>query len=396
MEAQVQTNLKGSTRLGNYLRRLRSGYGYSLRRVEERARAEGGEIDNSQLSRYEKGICYPSFDKLRVLASVFNVSIQAFSDVVDLEEYEDLKPESNDPREMIETGTGAMRAGEMGRAFAHFERALEILEAEPGGEGWAEQVGQARINLAAALIRLGKLSLAEQELRNALRAADGLGDTLQARALLQLASVHSDQGDLLLAEIEAERAHGIAARANLDVIAARARHVLAGVLAQRKRENEAIERYREAAELYSRSGEVYEATRVRISIGLCYVSLGKSREGIRLLRTALEEAASGGHRYLEAYALSCLGEAYFRQKEPLRAQSCLRQSDALAGSGERRYPDLLFLNAYYEWKIAAGQGNPTREKIAFGRMKALRPCVERRFPEVEAFDAHVERGRNDV
>ena len=396
MEAQVQTNLKGSTRLGNYLRRLRSGYGYSLRRVEERARAEGGEIDNSQLSRYEKGICYPSFDKLRVLASVFNVSIQAFSDVVDLEEYEDLKPESNDPREMIETGTGAMRAGEMGRAFAHFERALEILEAEPGGEGWAEQVAQARINLAAALIRLGKLSLAEQELRNALRAADGLGDTLQARALLQLASVHSDQGDLLLAEMEADRAHGIAARAALHLLAARARHVMAGVLAQRKRENEAIERYREAAELYSRSGEVYEATRVRISIGLCYVSLGKSREGIRLLRTALDEAASGGHRYLEAYALSCLGEAYFRQKEPLRAQSCLRQSDALAGTGERRYPDLLFLNAYYEWKIAAGQGNPTREKIAFGRMKALRPCVERRFPEVEAFDAHVERGRNDV
>ena len=83
MGAQSQaTNLKGSLRLGSYLRKLRSGYGYSLRRVEERARAEGGEIDNSQLSRYEKGICYPSFDKLRILANVFNVSIQSFSDVV--------------------------------------------------------------------------------------------------------------------------------------------------------------------------------------------------------------------------------------------------------------------------------------------------------------------------
>ena len=45
--------LKGSARLGAYLKKLRKGYGYSLRRVEERARAEGGEIDNSQLSRYE-------------------------------------------------------------------------------------------------------------------------------------------------------------------------------------------------------------------------------------------------------------------------------------------------------------------------------------------------------
>src|SRR5512136_2610439 len=113
MEAQpAESSLKGSIRLGNYLRRLRSGYGYSLRRVEERARAEGGEIDNSQLSRYEKGICYPSFDKLRVLASVFNVSIQAFSDIVDLEDYEELKPGTSDPRQMIETGIAALKAGE--------------------------------------------------------------------------------------------------------------------------------------------------------------------------------------------------------------------------------------------------------------------------------------------
>ena len=92
MESQSHaTNLKGSLRLGGYLRKLRTGYGYSLRRVEERARAEGGEIDNSQLSRYEKGICYPSFDKLRILANVFNVSIQSFSDVVDLESFEELK-----------------------------------------------------------------------------------------------------------------------------------------------------------------------------------------------------------------------------------------------------------------------------------------------------------------
>ena len=104
MGSQAQASLKGSARLGSYLRKLRAGYGYSLRRVEERARAEGGEIDNSQLSRYEKGICYPSFDKLRVLASVFNVSIQSFSDIVDLEAYEDLKPESGEPAEIIDAG----------------------------------------------------------------------------------------------------------------------------------------------------------------------------------------------------------------------------------------------------------------------------------------------------
>ena len=34
-----------------------------------------------------------------------------------------------------------------------------------------------------------------------------------------------------------------------------------------------------------------------------------------------------------------------------------------------------------------GQPGGTREKIAFGRLKVLRSSLERRFPEVDAFDA---------
>ncbi len=396
MEAEAQVNLKGSVRLGNYLRRLRTGYGYSLRRVEERARAEGGEIDNSQLSRYEKGICYPSFDKLRVLASVFNVSIQAFSDVVDLEAYEELKPESTDAQALVEDGNQAWRAGDIGRAFAHYERAVEVLEDAAPCPSRTEQLGQARINLAAALTRLGKLSLAEQELRNALRQAARLSTALQARALLNLANVHADQGDLVLAEMEAEKAYAIASQQGLDLVSARARHALARVLAERHQESQAIEGYREAAELYARCGETYDAVCVRINVGGCYVAMGKVREGIRLLRAAYEEARSHGYRYLEAFACSYLGEAYYRQKDLTHAQSCLQRSDALAGAEDQKYTDLLFLNAFYDWKMAGEQVNPTRAKLAFGRMKALRASLERRFPEVEVFDAYVERGRSHV
>src|SRR5678815_3519369 len=230
MGAQPQADLKGSVRLGSYLRRLRSGYGYSLRRVEERARAEGGEIDNSQLSRYEKGICYPSFDKLRVLANVFNVSIQAFSDVVDLEAYEELKPTSEDPQVLLEQGHEAVRAGDLGRAFACYERTLEVLaHAEDRGEtpDREDLVARARVSLAVALGRMGKLALAEQELRAALRQMQHAGGSLRSQALLNLANLHADQGDLLLAEMEAERAHAFARAEGLSLLAARALHTLA-------------------------------------------------------------------------------------------------------------------------------------------------------------------------
>lgn len=400
MGAQPQAaELKGSVRLGNYLRRLRAGYGYSLRRVEERARAEGGEIDNSQLSRYEKGICYPSFDKLRVLASVFNVSVQAFSDVVDLEGYEDLKPTTEDPQVLLEEGHEAVRSGDLGRAFACYERSLEILSS---GDDQVESVlrnemmARARLSLAIALGRMGKLALAEQELRTALRQMQHAGGPLRAQALLNLANLHADQGELLLAEMEAERAHAFAQAEGLELLGARALHTLARVLADRAEFATAVEHYHEAAQLYERCAEAYEAIRVRINIGGCFASMGKPREGIRLLRAALAEARFAGHRRLEAQAWSGLGEAHYRMADRERAQKCLRESDSIAGSAETKSPDLLFFNAFYSWRMAGEEQNPTREKIAFGRLKVLRSSLERRFPEVDAFDAFVERRRSDA
>lgn len=394
MGSQAQADLKGSARLGSYLRRLRTGYGYSLRRVEERARAEGGEIDNSQLSRYEKGICYPSFDKLRVLASVFNVSIQSFSDVVELEAFEGLKPEEGEPRDLIEQGTEALQQGDQGRAFACYERALELLYDEVAAdETTRDLVGEVRIHQAIALRRMGKLALAEQELRNALRDADRLGSKLRTRAVLTLAGIHAHQGERFLAELEAGRAYEMAMAGSHRRFAAMALHTQAHVLAELRRYEEAIQRSREAAALYESCDEQFEAIRIRVNIGTYYVSLGKVREGLRMLNEVLAETRKGQHRRLESLVWSAMGEAYDRAKDPRRARRCFRESDALALHNNERQTDILFFNAYHEWQMAMRDDNPTRAKIAFGRLRTLRSSLERRFPEVEAFDDFVEKGR---
>ena len=124
--------------------------------------------------------------------------------------------------------------------------------------------------------------------------------------------------------------------------------------------------------------------------------MGKSREGIRLLRESLAEAHAKGHRRLEAHAWSSLGEAHFKLQDPAKARICFSESNSIVGSDHEPQNDILFINAFYEWKMAGEEGNPTREKIAFGRLKALRTSLERRLPEVEAFDAHVERGRSNA
>src|SRR6266705_1319223 len=127
--SEMAQELRGSTRLGNYLRRLRIGYGLSLRRVEDKAKTGGGEIDNSQLSRYERGKCYPSFDKLCLLANIFNVPIQNFSDVLDLEKVEPYEPAISAPYDDIKTEAGReWDKGNYARAYAIYESALARLE----------------------------------------------------------------------------------------------------------------------------------------------------------------------------------------------------------------------------------------------------------------------------
>ncbi len=295
---------------------------------------------------------------------------------------------------LIDEGSAVLKTGDNGRAFALFERALELLHDAPGDAERQELIGRARINQATALRRLGKLALAEQELRQAMRTSGWLSPKLRATALLSLANIHGDLGDTFLSEMEAEKAYEVARSESLDRLSAMALHTLARVLYDQGRYAFAIERYRESAKLYASCDESYEATRVRINIGACYVAMGKVREGIRLLRASLAEARAGNHRRLESFCWACLGEAYYHQKDFRRARGCFRESDALAIYNNEKQTDILFTNAYYEWKMAIDESNPTREKIAFGRMKALRSTLERRLPEVEAFDEYVERGRN--
>jgi tetratricopeptide (TPR) repeat protein len=279
-------------------------------------------------------------------------------------------------------------------AFACFERAIEVLQDRGDAEGARDAIARVRINQASALTRLGKLALAEQELRTTLRSGEELDPVVEGRAMLALANVHAEQGDLIMAELEAERAVVLARDAGDATLAARALHALGFVLAGRGRHAEAIERYRGAAAEYEELEESVEAARIRVNVGQCYVSLGKYREGLRLLRSALDDCRTLGHRRLEARCWSSMAEAHFELGDDERARRCLRASNTVLGSGNTEHADLLFVNAWYDWRIGRRQDNPTREKIAFGRLKALRSLLEKRFPEVDAFDEFVERGRN--
>lgn len=387
------TRSGASVRLGAYLRRLREGYGYSLRRVEERALALGEAIDNSQLSRFEKGKALPSFDKLRALARIFNVSVQNFSDVLDLEQYEPFKPQQGSYDDLMAAGHRLFHQGDHGRAFVTYERALEVVE-ERGGAEAALQAAEARRHMALALWRLGKLSMTEQELRRILKDAPTLNGHTRLRALLLLGYVYREMGDLYLASVVARDCLDVAVELGDLEAQAGVLNTLGNIHHDQGDFARALDFYgRARAVLASLGGREEMAATLLTNMGGCLVALGRYQEGMARIREALAQAQQRGLRRVASLALTRLAEAYLQRGEQARGLSLLSESDALASRPEEAYHDILFLNAYHRWTLARREANPTKERLAFGRLRVLRSLIERKFPEVEAFDRAIEQSR---
>lgn len=381
-----------SPRLGAYLKRLREGYGYTLRKVEERSEYYGEPIDNSQLSRFEKGKALPSFDKLRALARVFNVSVQNFSDVLDLEEWEGHRPDSDDYDALLRIGGEHFAHGEHGRAFVVFERALEVAN-DDRISGWQERVAEARWRLAAALRALGKLSMTEHELREILKLRAGTTRRIQIRALLQLSSVYRELSDLYLARVLAREGLDLAMEEGDLAVQAAVLNTLANIVEVDDVEG-ALPYYQRALEVHEASGGTEEiGLAIATNLGGCLVKARRFDEGMRRLQEAHRRATAGGFRRVAALSLARVAEAWLQRGDRIRAESAFSDADALASGPEETYHDILFLNTFHRWVIAREDRHGTREKIAFGRLRFLRSQLERRFAEVEEFDRYVEGNR---
>jgi transcriptional regulator with XRE-family HTH domain len=383
----------GSARLGTYLRRLREGYGYTLRRVEEQAVALGEAIDNSQLSRFEKGKAVPSFEKLRALARVFNVPIQNFSDVLDLEEHEYLKPESSDFEELLKSGSEKMSRGEYGQAFVTYERALEVTFADGDGPQ-LEKMAEARWRMACALKSLGKLYMAELELREILKRRHELSPKTRLHSLLQLGFLYRELGDLYLASVLLAECLVLARELGDRATEVGVLNGLGNIHDADGSAERAVASYREALGIVETlEGRREMQATVTTNLGGGLVGAGQFEEGVSLLQSVYAKAKKEGLRRVAALAQTRLAEAWDQKGDSEQARKHLASSDTLASDPEGPFHDILFLNAYHRWQMVRREGNSTGERIAFGRLRHIRSVLQRRFREVDEFDRHVERIR---
>ncbi|MEW5806645.1 MAG: helix-turn-helix transcriptional regulator [Acidobacteriota bacterium] len=379
-------------KLGAYLRKLRDGYGYTLREIEEKSEKIGHQIDNSQLSRFEKGQTIPSFEKLKVLAEIFNISIQSFSDIVDLSMYDAYKPLSSDYSKLIREGEIEYNLGNFGMAYAIFERALEVVETLKDEAHRELRIAEARMKIATALKALGRLHMCENELRWVLRNSKNLPVKMNARVLLQLAYVNREFGDFYVATILARECLKLATSEGDTEMQAAILNTLGNIAYDEERFKEAQEHYEEALSLLERMTDKEELkVKVMVNLGGSYISNGLFPKGFTMIDRAFKAARERGYKRTAALALTRMGEAYMSKGQFSMARRCFRDSDMLSDRQEGKYSDILFLNSYRQWEIYRRERNEVQEKIYFRRLKQLRTHIERRFPEVYKFDNFIEK-----
>ena len=391
----MKEGISTGTRIGSYIRRLRENYGYTLRRVEQRSQAIGDCIDNSQLSRFEKGKSFPSFEKLRILAKVFNIPVQNFSDMLDLEVFDQFKPSGTDFNELMETGSREFEAGNFGRAYVIFERCLEV-EKSGTREEQAERKARARGRMAIALKKLGKLSMTETELRSILRDRSLLSPPTQIRTLLQLASVNREMGDRYLAAIISRECLELSLAENDRQSQAASRQILGNVLFEDGQPGRAVPHFEASLDLWELLGQKQKKITLLATLGECLCCQEQSVKGWSRLKRALHLARKLSDRRGAAYTLHKMAVVCFREQRGKEGHDFITRSNLEADQEPERYVDIIFANTFLQWDEANGLGNQTQAKIAFGRLKHLRPDLERRLPEVERFDEFLRRSQSHV
>ena len=153
------------------------------------------------------------------------------------------------------------------------------------------------------------------------------------------------------------------------------------------------ESHAQALEMARDTASPQEIVLLQANLGYCHVMLGKNEKGLREIREALALSKKQQIRRGTAYCLRILGQIHFNQNQLVKAREFLEEAEMVAHSGDSPYTDILFQAAYYLWEIARREGNAVQERVYFGRLRHLRPSLERSFDEVAQFDAYIDQGR---
>ena len=339
------------------------------------------------LSNLEKGKSLPTIETLQTLSMVFNVPEMHFLNLIKLDKYWKLRPETEDYIQAKEIGSKAHFGGDYAKAYASFYLCEKLAPS-------LEELALSRNNKSIALWKLGLLDEAISQLAG-INAIPDLPLHVRTKVLLNLSEVYRSKGNLFMAKLISQEGLKLAEQDEHLEHQAHLLRTLGNVKSDiyEKSSEKKEQEIRDSIKLYERSSKLFEAIgdneRVALNvtnIGLSYILIENFLLGFKYLEEGLEKCEKTDNKWNIAFTLKELGKAYFLAKDFQRSKDKFWESERI--SNRLNYVDLLFIDYFYLMEIDIVTGGDG--EYNFKKCLSLKGLQEGTFLEMEKFEKYIE------
>ncbi len=391
MKKARKREITRSKKLSNFLHQVRTNSSLTLMDVQEKSKSYREKVNFDYLSRVERGMLLPSLPKLLTLARVYKISPSIFFDLIEIEEYQKVKPDIDDYEDCKTYGINCANHGELEKAIGSFSKCLDIVSKHRRFKDKEAYFSEIHLHSAIAFRQKGKLSLAREELEKALLNRK-LKPYLKMRILAEFANLYIHQDNTALAEIFVHQALALAKKENDLPIIAITYITKANGLIRDRSFKQAASYYTKAIKILEKKNDMPNLVIAANNLGSCLIKMGLLEKSVSILQKAKLLSEKEGLKRIYTNVLVNLGDAFRWQKKLDKAKLYLMEASRI--SREYDYVKNAFLSNYYLWKIALKESNRRSEGEYFSSLKFYRTKVQETFDEIKEFDAILKKAKS--
>jgi len=342
---RTTTSNRGGARLpalGEYLRRLRTARKLTQAELAARSTRTGFPVDQSFVSRLERGEISGSVGKFFAVLSLIHANPASVAELVHLAQSFPPEAETGDIDELLSRARSSTAHGRLSEALGWAVAALH----EASENDRADDHARALIATSIVLKNQGAWETARAVAFEALN-LDGSRPVTHLCAVLECAACSLEMDEPVTARLLLDGVRGGTLDSRPDLAAQRA-HMLGLAFLQERQSEHALEAFLEAAEHYARSPSPSDEARLHARLAVLLAERGDRNAAIRAANRAIALAEEADHLVTRTRVLLRAGRVDILVGRSAEARHRLAEAEELAeqlGHGE-------FLFEARLWRLA--------------------------------------------
>ena len=367
--------------LGRLLKRVRKERGFSQKKLASLSASCSHSISAPYVSQVERGKIQPTLNALHTFSEILVIPREHLYDLAGMRMPEVLVETHESYKKLRDKGLQAILEGKFQKALELFTSSLAVAKND-------EEEFRGIVNCAVAQMNLGWLTTAQIKIQDALKEyVKRVGEEAIFFGLYNLAQVFKFAENYIPASSFARDALRLAMKMENGALKGMAYNALGSIHECAGEFEEAVAYFDEALTFVKITKDDYSNAIVLANKGDTLVECGKFLQGIELLIQADGFLEKTKFTYMKSSIKLYLVKAYYLKRDYERAMAI--EGETWPVVFRERYGDLMFVAAFYRWRIARERGDMVEEKKSFKLLLKLSEKTQKILAEMRQFRAYL-------